>query len=274
MEDIRDRILISVAGKRVTASIVTDDVGIVAGTTAAREEAQRLGLSLQKMLDEGSHVEKGDEIARFCGSPKQVMSAEDVLMGLIAKPSGIATAAHKAAEAAAGRPKIVCGAWKKIPWSLKDMFRQAAVTGGALAHISPDPFVYLDKNYIELFGGLKESLEAVAHLEGHLKVIQLKGRHKDIASEACEATEFGADILHIDTGRPDDVKRAVQRLRQSGLRDRVRIAFGGGIKLEDIPELKALDVDILCIGRQIIDAPLLDMRLEVVKTDGANAPGI
>jgi hypothetical protein len=31
-------------------------------------------------------------------------------------------------------------------------------------------------------------------------------------------------------------------------------------------ELKGMDVDILDIGRQIVDAPLLDMRLEVIES--------
>ncbi len=48
-----------------------------------------------------------------------------------------------------------------------------------------------------------------------------------------------------------------------GLRNRVTIAFGGGVGLEDIDELKRLDIDVLDIGRQIVDAPLLDMRLEI-----------
>lgn len=273
VEDLRDRILSSVAGKRVTASIIADDDGIVVGTTLAKEEAEKLGLSLQRMLDEGSQVRKGDEIARFCGNPKQVVMAEDLLMGLIAKPSGVATAAHKAVEAAGERPQIVCGAWKKMPWSLKDTIRRAAAIGGALSHISPDPFVYLDKNYVELFGGITESLKAVADLKDHLKVVQLKGRYKDIVLEGCEAAEEGADILLIDTGRPDDVKLVVEKLLQLCLRDRVKVGFSGGIRLEDIANLKALDIDVLCIGRQIVDAPLLDMRLEVINTGGSKTGG-
>ena len=192
--------------------------------------------------------------------------AGEVIIGLVAKPSGIATAAHKAVGLARGRPKIVCGAWKKIPLPVKEMFRRAVVTGGAQCRLSANPFVYLDKNYIEVFGGIKECLKAVAHLKSYPKVVQLEGRYKDIVLEACDATESGAEILFIDTGRPRDVKLVIEKLLQLGLRDRVSIAYGGGIRLKDIGELKALDIDILCIGRQIIDAPLLDMRLEVVGT--------
>ena len=38
-------------------------------------------------------------------------------------------------------------------------------------------------------------------------------------------------------------------------------------RLEDIEDLKRVDVDILDIGRQIVDAPLLDIRLEVTATE-------
>ena len=127
-----------------------------------------------------------------------------------------------------------------------------------------EPFVYLDKNYVRLLGGIRESLEAVADLTEHLKIIQLKGRYDNIGEEARVAVEFGAAVLFIDTGKPSDVKTVVDELVRLGLRDNVRIAFGGNIKLEDIDELKSFDIDILDIGRQIVDAPLLDMRLEIV----------
>jgi nicotinate-nucleotide pyrophosphorylase (carboxylating) len=48
----------------------------------------------------------------------------------------------------------------------------------------------------------------------------------------------------------------------------VQVAFGGGVTLDDVDALKALDLDILDIGRHIVDAPLLDMRLDIVEARG------
>jgi nicotinate-nucleotide pyrophosphorylase (carboxylating) len=264
MPDIRDDIFRGVAMRRVIASIIAGDKGIVVGTEAVRQAAKELGLSIESLLDEGSPVSKGDEIGRFSGTPRQVAVAEERLIGLMAKPSGIATAARRFVEKAGQRPEIVSGAWKKMPGSEKEMIRRAIAAGGARYRISREPFIFLDKNYIRMLGGISESLRAVADLNGHLRVVQLKGFYGDIVLEACEAVELGADIVFIDSGRHDDLKRVGEKLRESGLRDRVKIAFGGGIRLEDIESLKSLDVDILDIGRQIVDAPLLDMRLEVV----------
>lgn len=262
--DLRDEILRSVAGKRVAAVIIVDDDGIVAETGQATAEAMRLGLTLESIVEEGAPVRNGDEIARFRGSPGQVAMAEESLIGLMAKPSGIATATRRFVEEAGGRPRIVSGAWKKMPPSQKEAIRRAVVTGGAFYRITRDPFVYLDKNYIRVLGGIRQSLDAVAHLTDHKKVVQLKGRRQDIVLEAVEAVRHGADIVCIDTGRRDDVTRVSGELHRLGIRGAISIAFGGNVRLEDIDPLKALDIDILDIGRQIVDAPLLDMRMEVL----------
>jgi nicotinate-nucleotide pyrophosphorylase (carboxylating) len=267
--DLRDEIFLTVDGAKVTGVILADDEGIVAETNRAADESNRMGLTLLGILPEGAEVRPGDEIVRFSGSPKQVVSAEDVLIGLMAKPSGIATAARAFVTRADGRPEIVCGAWKKMPLSQKESIRRAVGVGGALIRISRDPFVYLDKNYIRILGGIGKALQAVSTMTDRGKVAQLKGRHKSVVEEACEAVEFGADILHIDTGNTEDVELVVRELARLDIRNRVTIAFSGSIRLQDVDELKRLDVDILDIGRQIVDAPLLDMRLEVIEaTEG------
>jgi nicotinate-nucleotide pyrophosphorylase (carboxylating) len=268
--DVRDEILRNVQAKRVTASIVADDEGIIAGIPAARQECDHLGLSVLMILDAGTHVKKGDEVIRLAGSPKQVVMAEDVLIGLLAKASGIATSAHKFVKATEGRPRVVCGAWKKMPPSLKDMVREAVVVGGAFYRMETGPFAYLDKNYIELLGGIGKSLAAVGNLNNHSKVVQIKARYGDVISEAIEAAEAGADVVFIDTGNPDDVGPVADRLRGLGLRNKVKIAFGGGVNLETAGKLKGLDIDIIDVGREIVDAPILDMRLEIVdmETEG------
>jgi nicotinate-nucleotide pyrophosphorylase (carboxylating) len=264
LHDLRDDILKSVANRKVTAVIIADDNGIVAETAVAAEEARKLGLDVEHILTEGSRIKKGDEVARLCGTPKQIAIAEDVLIGIIVKPSGIASAANEFIKRAGQRPQIVCGALKKMPVSQKEAIRRAVVTGGAYYRISRDPFIYLDKNYIQMLGGIREGLKAVSGLGGYLKVVQIKGRNKAIVLEACEAVECGADILFIDTGILSDVAQVVKRLNQLNLRKKVKIAFGGNVTLDDIDVVKDLDIDVLDIGRQIIDAPLLDMRLEVV----------
>lgn len=265
--DIRDQIFRGIAEKIYTACIIADEDGIVTATGAVAAEAERLGVLLESIAAEGMRVRAGDVVARFRGTPKQLAMAEEVLIGLMAKPSGIATATHEFVKKAGGRPRIVCGAWKKMPPQLKETIRRAITAGGASFRISSAPFVYLDKNYVEMLRGIRGCLEAASGLNGPEKVVQLKGRYGDVAREACEAAACGAAIVFVDTGIKEDVARVSAALRGAGLREGVLIAFAGNIKPEDIKELKCMDVDILDIGRAIVDAPLLDMRMEVIAVE-------
>jgi nicotinate-nucleotide pyrophosphorylase (carboxylating) len=263
--DLREEILRGVRAARVRAAIVVDEAGVVAGLGSAAARAGELGIELAFSVAEGGSVARGDEIARLAGTPRQVVMAEEVLVGLLAKPSGIATRAREFVARTSGRPRVVCGGWKKMPPSLKEMIRAAVAAGGAETRILPRPFAYLDKNYVALLGGIRESLAAVSHLHGVAKVVQVKGRYGDIAAEAAQAAEHGADVVFVDTGSSGDVARASHALRSSGLRERVQLAFGGGVGLGDLAALAALDLDILDVGRTIVDAPLLDMRLDIVE---------
>jgi nicotinate-nucleotide pyrophosphorylase (carboxylating) len=262
--DVREEILRSVAGRRVIAAIATDQAGVVSGVSLAKTEAAKLGVFLREIVGEGASVQAGDEIARFEGTPRQVVMTEDILIGLLAKPSGIATRTREFVTRTGGRPRVVSGGWKKMPSALKEMIRSAVSAGGAHSRILPGPFAYLDKNYVEMLGGIRESLAAVAHLHDVAKVIQVKGRYADVATEALQAVEHGADVVFIDTGRAEDVEAVARSLDRHGLRKQVQLAFGGGVTLENVDALKVLDLDILDIGRQIVDAPLLDMRLEII----------
>ncbi len=263
MKDIRDDIFKEIIHKEYSAKIVANDKGIIAGCTVARQEAEQLGLNIIHWQKDGTPVTAGDKIASFTGTPRQIAMAEEVLIGHMAKPSGIATAAKKFVDKSGGQTNIVSGSWKKMPFRMKDIIRNAVSTGGAAVRISDAPFIYLDKNYIKMLGGISGCLRATEHLRSRKRVVQIHGHFGSISSEACEAAESGSDIIFIDTGRIDDAIDVIQVLKEKNLRQQVQIAFAGGIRLQDIDRLKGLDIDFLDVGRSIVDAPLLDMRIEV-----------
>jgi len=264
MKDLRDDIFKNISHKQITAIIIADDNGIIAGSLSAKKEAERLGLKILKWLDDATPVTNNDAIASFMGTPKQIAMAEEVVMGKMAKPSGIATAAKKFVDACGDLPKIVSGSWKKMPIQLKDTIRTSVAIGGAGIRISNTPFVYLDKNYIKMLGGIIESLRSTENLDNKKRVVQIHGFFHDIASEAVDAAENGADIIFVDTGNKDDVQKVIEILTEKNLRQKVKVVFSGGICFEDLDHLKKLDIDFLDVGRAIVDAPLLDMRMEII----------
>lgn len=269
MKDLRDEIFGEISEKRITACLYTDMDGVFSGLAKALEEAGNIGLMVDYHVDEGDEVLCGDLIMQISGSPKQICMAEDGLIGCISKFSGIATAAKAFVQKAGPNMRIVCGSWKKMPKQIKEGLRISVETGGAHVRISDSPMIYLDKNYVEMFGGIQKTLMAVSHIKDRKKAIQVKGRHEggDIVREAWTAISSGADIVYVDTGKIEDLKSIVEKLRpmlqkleaEEDYR-KVEFAFGGGVQLDDIEVLKAAGADIVGVGRCIVDAPLMDLR--------------
>ncbi len=261
--DLRETIFRALGTKAFVATVTMHEAGVVCGVTHAVQLLAHLGCKMLFCVAEGNAVLAGECVLQFTGTAGQIAMAEDCVLGALAKPSGIARAAAKAVALAKGRVRIVAGAAKKLPREIKPQIRHAVYHGGAGGCISAEPFVYLDKNYVRMFGNVEKTLQGVCHMHTYVKVIQLRGLVEDIATETQAALAGGAAILMIDTGNVADLDTVAAIVQTAGKRKAVTIAFAGGIRLEDIDELCAHDVDILDIGRPIIDASLADCRLDV-----------
>ncbi|MCG0275185.1 MAG: hypothetical protein L5655_03345 [Thermosediminibacteraceae bacterium] len=186
-------------------------------------------------------------------------------MGVIGKASGVATAAAEMVDKARGRIRVVCGAWKKVPPEVRQDLRQAIAVGGAGIRIVDEPFVYLDKNYVRMFGGVGPAVRRARKLEGRVVVVQLRGEEAPLTEEAKEAVAEGANILMVDTGKLQDLVLVNEVASKEGFREKIRLAFSGGVTRDELDEIIAAGADIVDVGRAIIDAPLLDFTLDVKK---------
>ena len=147
---------------------------------------------------------------------------------------------------------------------MKQIVREAITTGGASFRICEIPMLYMDKNFVAMFGSVAETMKAAAGISGVTKVIQIRGERASIEEETVQALAGGADILMVDTGKIADFDACSEKLRAMRARQNVRVAFAGNVTIDDIPAMAARGVDILCIGKQIVDAPLLDMKFNVI----------
>lgn len=263
--DLRDIIFKSIAGRTFVAEVKVTTSGVVSGVDMACRKAEEAGCSVLRHVEDAAFANSCEPILIISGSPKSIAMAEDTVPGAIAKPSGIARAIRLAQELAGGKVRVVSGAAKKLPFEIKEQVRRAIHRGGGSGRITSPPFVYLDKNYVRMFGGVRRTLEGISGMHGYTRAIQLRGLVDEIADETRIALEFGAEILMVDTGNLADLERVSAIVRASGRRDQTRIAFSGEIELNQIPHIVAnYDVDILDIGRGIIDAPMVDIKFDVV----------
>lgn len=226
--------------------------------------AKALGLDFKILKEKGAKILRGEPVILLKGTAEQIALTEERLIGWIIKASGIATAASSAKRLAGGKFEVVSGGWGEMPFSLKNYIREAIRAGGLRFRICEDPFIYLDKNYVVMLGGIKKVLISVAKFENRLKVIQLKSHGEKLAKESKVAVRYGASILMIDTGQKEDIATVSWTLHESGLRSKVKLVYAGNIELYDVPKLHKEDIDMIDIGHAIVNAPLLDMRLEII----------
>lgn len=263
MEDIRDTIFKNIADRKFHALLIPERDGCLSGVEEAQRLTAEIGAKLNMFLHEGDSVKTGVPIGEVVATPKTIAISEEKIIGTLSKFSGVATASQKAVRLAQGKIQIVSGSWKKMPPDIKNGIRQAIVTGGASFRISSTPMVYLDKNYIRMLGSIPAALETVRDCHDLAKVIQIKGKDCTIEEETVQAVENGCNILMVDTGNLEDVVRCTKKVEEMGMRGQLQIAFAGGVKLDQIPKFFDYGIDMLCIGKEIVDAPLLDIKMDV-----------
>ncbi|MEV0341420.1 hypothetical protein AB0H49_20555 [Nocardia sp. NPDC050713] len=261
MSDPRPLLFTSISDTIIRADVVAQEPGIIVGVEEAAKATAEVGAVVCHRIEEAVRVDAGRTVLSIEGNPLSIALAEERLVGIMAKPSGIATAAARFVERAAGSIRVVSGAWKKLPFSQKSMIRTAIAAGGMEPRIAEWPFAYLDKNFVSMLGGVAETLSAVdshPELASYRRVIQVT-----TADEALVAARGGAQTVFVDTGRLADLSLISDALRSHGLRSDVELAFGGGLSIEDVDVLRGMDVDVIDVGRSVVDAPLLDMKLRV-----------
>jgi nicotinate-nucleotide pyrophosphorylase (carboxylating) len=262
--DLRDTLFIPIQQRLFTAQVVATNCGILAHTRRAVAFVHELDCELLSCLEDGMAVQPGDVILSFRGTPKSVAIAEDRVLGAMMVPSGYATRARQLQLIAGTKLKVVCGGWKKLPQESKPGLHAALAAGGIGMRMVDGPFVYIDKNYVRMFGGVGQALEAAAQFPDHKTVIQIRGELQSIAQETQEAVRGRADVLMVDTGSLKDLEIVLQILDQLSVRQDVKVAFAGSVTEETLLLLRDLPVDLVDVGASILNAPLLDMRVDIV----------
>lgn len=118
--------------------LTAERAGVLSGGEAARAWAAKLGIELELCKADGEDIGHGERIGNLAATAKQMALAEEVLIGALAKASGIATAARTAVLLADGRAEIVSGSWKKMPPEIKGWCAGPSPTAGPpSASLSP-----------------------------------------------------------------------------------------------------------------------------------------
>lgn len=253
--------LVTAVPGRHRAVVVAAEPGVVAGTGLLRSsDAPDPAGEWRVLRTDGERVQAGTHLVEVTGTAWEIAVAGDHVLGNLGVAGGLARRALELRDAAPTGLAIACGAWKKWPAAMKPVLRAALDVAGVTHRLVDGEFVYIDKNIVRLLGGIEAAVQRGVGL-GHGPVaVQVDG-----VTEALAAVAAGCGIVMVDTGSIADLAEVHQALLAAGVRAKVRLAFGGGVTSESLGELHRSGTEIVDIGRSILDAPLWDLRLEVVE---------
>ena len=256
--DIASRLYQKVRGN-FTADIVSTESGRVAGMEFLDSSATPAPAGQwQILVENGQRVNAGEALLTITGTATELGVAEDYVMGSLGFACGIASRADSIKAICPPGLQIACGGWKKLPSAQKPLLRSALNSVGILPRLVSGEFVYLSKNAVTLLGGVGPAIDAGRALNHGPVAVQVKN-----VEEAEFAVERGAGVIMVDTGRLQDLEDVHARMMALGHRDQLTLAFGGGVKPEELEQIRSAGADTVDIGRAILDAPLLDLRMQV-----------
>jgi|TARA_B100002003_G_scaffold251844_1_gene298060 nicotinate-nucleotide pyrophosphorylase (carboxylating) len=233
--------------------------GLIAGLELLGQNSHLTSLKWQALLEDGMSVTEGTRIIHAEGSAAELDSAEDYLLGPLGFASGIATRAALFKSACPPGLSLACGGWKKLPAAMKPLLREGLKVAGILPRLVDGEFVYIGKNGVKLLGGVAPAIEQGQSMDHGPVSIQVSS-----VEESLFAAEAGAGIIMVDTAKIEDLRAVNNALVANNFRHSTVLAFGGGVQLDQLDDIHSAGADTVDIGRAILDAPLLDLRIRVV----------
>lgn len=246
---------------RASAEIVAKQPGVLAGVREACMVFEEVGVKAEPLKSDGWEIEAGEVVMRLEGPARGILAAERVVLNLLMRMSGVATATREMIELAReANPKVVVAATRKTAPLLSYFDKRAVhVAGGEPHRYKLDEQVLIKDNHLRLVGSVAQAV--IRSLEvGVGKKIEVEVSNP---RDACEAVKAKADIVMFDNMKPADIRRAIKALEREGLRERVTLEASGGIDPSNVKSFAATGVDVISSSYMTMRAPALDMSLEI-----------
>ena len=254
--DITSKLL---SRKKITATIISRENGIVAGVSYAREIFVSKNCKVTVHRRDGQTVTPNQKILTITGDTYPVLSRERTALNLMSRMSGIATQTNTyVKKIRAANPKVGLYSTRKTAPGLRIFDKDAVEIGGGHKHrMSLDQMVMIKDNHI-------------AASDSFLGLIRrAKQKHKKIEVEvenlndAIIAANEGVEIILLDNMSPQMIKKVISELKRLNLRNKVRIEASGGINHSNVAQYARSGVDMISIGKLTSSVVGLDLSLEV-----------
>jgi nicotinate-nucleotide pyrophosphorylase (carboxylating) len=251
--------------------VVARSPGVIAGLQAAGVVAGVADTTLdwRPLVAEGALVEAGTRVAVLAGATRSVLAAERVLLNLVGRMSGVATATRRLVDAVSGTTCRVYDTRKTVPgWRWLDKY--AVRMGGGWNHRMGlyDAILIKDNHLAALAAAGICPADAVrrarrfvaetfppARADAMVVEIEL-----DAEAALPAVLDAGPDVVLLDNMTPAQLASCVAT--RNAARPATVLEASGGIRPETVAEIARTGVDRVSSGWPTHDAPWLDVALD------------
>ncbi len=241
------------------ASLVIKEAGILAGVEVAIKVFHKLDsqLKVDVLIKDGSSVKPGDVVFTVEGKVQSILQTERIMLNIMQRMSGVATATNKYVALIAGTGAKVLDTRKTTP-GMRMLEKQAVKLGGGENHrIGLFDMILLKDNHIDFAGGIENAIAgANNYLKGKKKSlkIEIEVRNMDELNEVLRVGNV--DRVMLDNFTPEATKEAVKLVN-----GRVELESSGGITSDTIRSYAETGVDYISVGALTHSVKGLDMSL-------------
>jgi nicotinate-nucleotide pyrophosphorylase (carboxylating) len=246
------------ADARARALITQKAPGAIFGLDAAEAVFRQLDPDavFERLVEEGRWREQGGPVMTVSGRARALLVGERTALNFLARLSGVATMAARAARAVEGTGAQVLDTRKTTP-GLRTLEKRAVAAGGATNHRAGlYDAILIKENHIAAAGGIEQAVRRARAAAPQLaETIEVEVRDPEEIEQALAA---GAPRLLLDNMDLGQLRAAVAQVG-----GRAQLEASGGATLETVRELAETGVEWVSMGALTHSAPALDLSLSL-----------
>jgi nicotinate-nucleotide pyrophosphorylase (carboxylating) len=245
--------------KKITASIISRQEGIVAGVQYVKYIFVSRGCKVKILKKDGLKIKPNQKIMIISGFAHTILPCERTALNLLSRMSGIATQTnHLVNKIRKTNPKVKLYSTRKTAPGLRLFDKDAVEIGGGNRHrMSLDQMIMIKDNHLAVSDSVWELVQK-ARKKYRIVEVEVEG-----LNDAILAAKAGASIIMLDNRSPNEISKIINILKKLHLRDKIRIEASGGIDDTNIQSYARTGVDMISVGKITSSAPGLDLSLEV-----------
>ncbi|XP_032462410.1 nicotinate-nucleotide pyrophosphorylase [carboxylating] isoform X3 [Phocoena sinus] len=243
--------------------------GVLAGRPFFDAIFAQVNCQVSWLLPEGSKLVPVAKVAEVRGPAHCLLLGERVALNMLARCSGVASAATAAVETARGTGWAghVAGTRKTTP-GFRLVEKYGLLVGGAASHrYDLGGLVMVKDNHVVAAGGVEKAVRGARQAADFSLKVEVECSS---LQEAAEAAEAGADLVLLDNFRPEELHPTAAALKARF--PNVGVEASGGITLDSLPQFCGPHIDVISLGMLTQAAPALDFSLKLFAEGATPVP--